>query len=138
VSLVLDCSATLAFLLEDEQTPAIADVFDQVIQNGAIVPALWHLEVANSLCVSVRRKRIASQARDQFLGYLQKLDIVTDEETRLHAWSATVTLADLHGLTVYDAAYLELAQRLRLPLATLDKALAQAARHSGVTVLPQG
>jgi predicted nucleic acid-binding protein len=135
--MVLDCSATLAFLLEDEQTVAIAAVFDKVIHDGAIVPALWYLEVANSLCVSVRRKRIASDARDQFLGYLQKLDITTDEETHIHAWSATVKLADLHGLTVYDAAYLELAQRLRLPLATLDRALAQAAHQSGVPVLPE-
>jgi len=55
----------------------------------------------------------------------------------LDAWSATVKLADLHGLTIYDAAYLELAQRRRLPLATLDAALAAAARQSGVTVFPE-
>ncbi|WP_426229422.1 type II toxin-antitoxin system VapC family toxin [Pararhizobium sp. DWP3-4] len=136
--MVLDCSATLAFLLEDEQTPAIASVFDGVVQDGAVVPFLWYLEVANSLSYSVRKKRIPIEARDQLLGYLQKLDITTDEETHIHAWAATLKLADLHGLTIYDAAYLELAQRRRLPLATLDKALALAARQSGVTVLPEG
>lgn len=136
MSMVLDCSATLAFLLEDEQPPAIAAVFDKIVQNGAVVPFLWHLEIANSLTLAVRRKRIPLTARDQFLGYLRKLDITTDEETHVHAWAATVKLADLYGLTIYDAAYLELAQRRRLPLATLDKALAAAARQSGVTVLP--
>lgn len=136
MSMVLDCSATLAFLLEDEQTPAIASVFDTVVQDGAVVPFLWRLEVANSLSFSVRRKRIPIAARDRFLGYLQKLDITTDEETNTHAWAATLKLADLYSLTVYDAAYLELAQRRRLPLATLDKALAHAAHQSGVAVLP--
>lgn len=138
MTMVLDCSATLAFLLEDEQRPAIAAVFDSVVQNGAVVPLLWHLEVANSLSFSVRRKSIPIEARNQFLGYLQKLDITTDEETHTHAWTATLKLADLYGLTLYDAAYLELAQRRRLPLATLDKDLMLAARQSGVAVVPEG
>ena len=137
MSMVLDSSATLAFLLEDEQTPAISALFDKVVQNGAVVPFLWHLEVANSLTVSVRRKRIPLAVRDQLLNHLAKFDIEIDGETHLHAWSATVKLADLHGLTIYDAAYLELAQRRRLPLATLDAALATAARQSGVTVFPE-
>lgn len=138
MSMVLDCSATLAFLLEDEQTPAIAAVLDRVVQNGAVVPVLWHLEVANSLSFSVRKKRIPIEARNQFLGYLLKLDITTDEDTHTHAWTATLKLADLYGLTIYDASYLELAQRRRLPLATLDKDLLFAARQSGVAVLPEG
>lgn len=137
MSLVLDCSATLAFLLEDEQTPAIAVVFEEVVRHGAVVPALWHLEIANSLTLAARRKRIPLQARNEFLNHLQKLDIVTDDKTLEHAWETTVKLADVYGLTIYDAAYLELAQRRRLPLATLDKALAVAARQSGVTVLPE-
>lgn len=137
MSMVLDCSATLAFLLEDEQTPAIKTVSEAIVQNGAVVPFLWHLEIANSLTVAARRKRIPPAARDQFLRHLRKLDITTDEETHIHAWAATVRLADLHGLTIYDAVYLELAQRRRLPLATLDKALAAAAREAGVTVLPE-
>lgn len=136
MSIVLDCSATLAFLLEDEMTPAIASVFDKVVRDGAVIPSLWYLEVANSLSVAVRRKRIPAEAREQFLGYLGQLNIVADDETHLHAWSATVKLADIYGLTVYDAAYLELAQRLRLPLATLDTALAAAARSAGVAVYP--
>ncbi len=68
---------------------------------------------------------------------LAEFDIIIDSETDLHAWQATIRLADLHGLTVYDAAYLELAQRRRLPLASLDKALADAARAAGIEVLPR-
>lgn len=136
MSLVLDCSATLAFLLDDEKMPGIAQIFDSVVQSGAVVPSLWHLEVGNSLSVAVRRKRITSDLRDVFLGHLQKFDISVDDETNIHAWSATIKLADLYGLTTYDAAYLELAQRRRLPLATLDTALVAAARISGVSVLP--
>ncbi len=137
MSLVLDCSATLAFLMEDEKTSEISDILNEIVADGAIVPALWHLEVANGLSIAVRRKRISQETRNQFLGYLVKLDISVDDETQKHAWSATIKLADLHGLTLYDAAYLELAQRRRLPLATLDTDLAAAARKSGVDVLPK-
>lgn len=136
MSVVLDCSATLAFLLDDERTSAAAALLDNVVRDGAVVPSLWHLEVANSLSVAVRRKRIPAAARAQFLDYLGDLDILTDDETHAHAWSATLKLADIYGLTLYDAAYLELAQRRRLPLATLDTALADAARAAGVTVYP--
>ncbi|MDO9415806.1 type II toxin-antitoxin system VapC family toxin [Pararhizobium sp.] len=136
MSLILDSSATLAFLLDDERTPAISALFDTVVQNGAVVPSLWYLEVANSLTVAVRRKRIPAVARDQLLLHLKRIDIATDEETHVHAWTATVKIADLYGLSIYDAAYLELAQRRRLPLATLDTALTNAARQSGVIVLP--
>jgi predicted nucleic acid-binding protein len=111
-------------------------VFDRVVEEGAIVPHLWHLEVANSLTVAVRRKRVSQDFRDDVLKDLQELNISVDSDTAANAWSATVRLADLYGLTVYDAAYLELAQRLRLPLATLDQALAKAARAAGVEILP--
>ena len=137
MTLVLDSSATLAWIHGDERTDSIEALFDRVIESSAIVPSLWRLEIANSLNVAIRRKRITRTFRDEALDDLAKLDIVTDFETDLHAWQATVRLADLHGLTVYDAAYLELAQRRRLPLATLDRALADAARATGIEVLPQ-
>jgi predicted nucleic acid-binding protein len=136
VSLVLDSSAVLAWVHGDERTPEIEAVFDRAVEEGAIVPHLWHLEVANSLTVAVRRKRVSQDFRDDVLKDLQELNISIDGDTAANAWSATVRLADLYGLTVYDAAYLELAQRLRLPLATLDQDLAKAARAAGVEVLP--
>lgn len=136
MSLVLDSSVSLAWLHEDEQVDGVAGVFDRIIENGAVVPLLWPLEVANSLTVATRRGRISRDQRAAFLRSLANLDIATDPQTNDHAWSASLQLADLYGLTVYDAAYLELAQRLRVPLATLDTALAAAARKAGVEVLP--
>ena len=136
MSLVLDSSAVLAWVHGDERTPEIEAVFDRVVEEGAIVPNPWHLEVANSLTVAVRRKRAGQAFRDDVLRDLGELNISVDGDTAANAWSATVRLADLYGLTVYDAAYLELAQRLRLPLATLDRDLAKAARAAGVEVLP--
>jgi predicted nucleic acid-binding protein len=136
VSLVLDSSITLGFLLEDEKSASIESLFEMVAVQGAVVPTLWYLEVANSLNVALRRKRISEEFRDAALIDLSVFDIVADSETHLHAWKSTLQLASIMGLTVYDAAYLELAQRLRLPLATLDQALAKAAREAGVMVLP--
>lgn len=136
MSLVLDSSVTLAWLLDDERNEAVSALLDHVARNGAVVPALWHLEVANSLQVAVRRGRIADRFRFDALADLAELGIEVDEETHIHAWNATAQLASLTGLTVYDAAYLELAQRRRLPLATLDAALVRAAIGGGVTVQP--
>lgn len=137
MSLVLDSSATLAWIFSDESTPSIDAIFDQVAEQGAIVPALWVLEVANSLTVSVRRERISPQERSDALADLSALEITIDPETEQHAWKATLQLADHHGLTVYDAAYLELAQRKRLPLVTLDRALVLAAEAASIEVLPK-
>ncbi len=136
MSLVLDSSALLAWVHGDERTPAIEAVFDRVVEEGAIVPHLWHLKVTNSLTVAVRRKRVNQAFRDDVLKDLEDLNIAVDNDTATHAWGATARLADLYGLTVYKAAYLELSQRLRLPLATLDQDLAKAARVAGIDVLP--
>lgn len=135
MSLILDCSVTLAFLLDDERSDTIEKLFEKVAYEGAMVPSLWHLEVANSLNVAVRRKRITDEFRDQALADLSVFDILVDTETHLQAWQSTVQLAASSGLTVYDAAYLELAQRKRLALATLDQPLAKAASASGVAVI---
>jgi predicted nucleic acid-binding protein len=137
LTLVLDSSATLAWIHGDERTSSIEALFDRVLEGSAVVPGLWRLEVANSLNVAIRRKRISQTFRDEALEDPAHLDIIIDSETDRHAWQATIRLADLYGLTVYDAAYLELAQRLRLPLATLDKALADAALIAGIEVLPR-
>ncbi len=134
--LVLDSSTTLAWVHGDERSPAIEALFDRVVEEGAIVLGLWHLEVANALTVAVRRRRITPHFRDQALADLSQFGIAVDAETERHAWQASVRLADAYGLTIYDAAYLELAQRQRLPLATVDAALIKAANMSGVEALP--
>jgi predicted nucleic acid-binding protein len=135
VSLVLDASLALAWYFQDEATPATDIVLDRVAQTGAIVPGLWRLELANGLQSAVRRGRITATYRDASLADLGQMRIETDAETDAHAWSATLRLAEKHALTLYDAAYLELAQRRRLPLATLDLDLRGAADNLGVAVL---
>ena len=135
MSLVLDSSATLAWIYSDETTEAIRQLFDAVAENGATVPALWRLEVANSLTVAVRRGRIDADFRRAALADLSLLDITTDPYTDSLAWGETLILADRFRLTLYDAAYLELAQRRTLPLATLDEELCAAAAALGVRVL---
>jgi predicted nucleic acid-binding protein len=135
VSLVLDSSATLAWIYSDETTDPIRRLFDAVGDEGAVVPALWRLEIANSLTVAVRRGRIEANFRRAALTDLALLDIAIDDQTDVHAWGETLRLADLFQLTAYDAAYLELAQRRNLPLATLDGELRAAAKSLGLRLM---
>jgi predicted nucleic acid-binding protein len=135
VSLVLDASVALAWYFQHEATRATDAILDRVAESGAVVPGLWRLELANGLQAAVRRGRITAFYRDASLADLTQMQIQTDLETDVHAWSATLRLADEYELTLYDAAYLELAQRRRLPLATLDRKLRRAAEKVGLPVL---
>lgn len=135
MKLVLDCSVTLAWVYSDETTEPVNRVFDALRQRGAWVPGLWRLEVANVLEMGVRRKRHDAAFRDATLTDLAQLPIQVDGETDLQAWGATLWLAERHRLTLYDAAYLELALRRSLPLATLDADLRRAARGEKVELL---
>ncbi len=136
MTVVLDCSATLAWIHGDERTEAVMALFRRVAAEGAVVPSLWHLEIANGLLVALRKGRISKAFQTEALSDLGELPIAVDEETEQHAWKATLELAAIYRLTLYDAAYLELAQRRRLPLATLDRALRDAAIAAGVEILP--
>ena len=135
MSLVLDSSATLAYVYADETTEAIRDVFDRVIDTGAWVPGLWRLEMGNILEIGVRRGRIDAAFRDAALADLTLMPIHVDIETDRQAWGTTMQLATRHRLTLYDAAYLELAKRRVLPLATLDGELRAAAEAEDVSLL---
>lgn len=135
MSLVLDTSATLAWLYLDETTEPIREIFHQVNDSGAWVPSLWRLEIANVLEMGVRRNRHDAGFRDATLSDLGLLPIYLDPDTNEHAWGATLRLAELHRLTVYDATYLELALRRGLPLATLDHELRAAAEAEKVKLL---
>jgi predicted nucleic acid-binding protein len=138
MSLVLDSSATLAWIYSDEVTEGIRQLFDTVADTGAFVPALWRLEVANSLTVAVRRGRIDAEFRQAALDDLALLDITTDSHRDTHAWAEMLRLADRFRLTIYDASYLELAHRRGIPLATLDEDLSSAALALGLRVLGGG
>jgi predicted nucleic acid-binding protein len=133
--LVLDASLTLAWYFQDEATAATDAVLGQVAQAGAVVPALWRLEVANGFQTAIRRKRIDRAYRDASLGELSLLPISIDRSADAFAWAGTLQLSDRFGISVYDAAYLELAQRRELPLATLDRALGAAATRAKVELI---
>lgn len=132
MSIVLDNSVALAWCFKDERTALSIALLDRVARDGAVAPQLWPLEAVNGLLAAERRRRIDRETRLTLTGFLAKLPITIDPETADRTWSATARLAETHRLTAYDAAYLELAQRLGLPLATQDAALIAAARATGV------
>ena len=135
MSLVLDASLTLAWTFPDETTPEVQRVFEQINIAGCVVPQIWRLEIANGLSIAVRRGRISAVFRAQALKVLEMTPITIDQETCTHAWAATIQLADRFQLTLYDASYLELAHRLALPLATLDREIRASAATLGVPLL---
>lgn len=132
MSLVIDASVALAWVFGDEQHDAAWQVVERLQEGPAWVPAHFHLEVGNGLLSGLRRGRLtADQARTAIVA-LGALPIEVDLDTPGRAFSESWPLAAQHGLTTYDAAYLELAIRRGLPLATLDERLASAARVEGV------
>jgi predicted nucleic acid-binding protein len=133
--IVLDASIVVSWYFESERTPAKLAIMDRAIAEGAMVPAHWLTEVANALQMGVRRGRFDAGRLEESLNALAELAISREPSAFVSAVAA-VLLASRHDLTVYDAAYLELALRQRLPLATLDRELAAAARREGVEVLP--
>ena len=112
-------------------------MFALVIEDVGWVPAIWHLEVANGLQHAIRQRRIDVAFRTGALRDLIDLDIATDTETNVFAWSDTLALADRFRLTPYDASYLELAWRRGLPLASLDSDLRAAGEALGLELLGQ-
>ncbi|MEA1673466.1 type II toxin-antitoxin system VapC family toxin [Nitrospirillum sp. BR 11163] len=132
---VIDSSAALAWVLPEETSPAAQALLERIIQDGALAPPLWRIEVANVLAMAERRGRISASDRQNALKQLGRLPIAFDDDGNARLWDAVSNLALRHGLSVYDAIYLELALRSGLPLATFDKALRQAASSSGVPLM---
>jgi predicted nucleic acid-binding protein len=129
--LVLDASIALAWCFEDE-TGAYSDAILDLLSKDAeaVVPAIWPLEVGNALLAGERRRRLTAAATNQFLDRLTMLPILVDAPELRRTFEAVLRIARETGLTSYDAAYLELALRQRLPLASLDKGLLAAARRA--------
>ena len=134
---VLDCSVTMTWFFQGEATPATDSLLDQLQGGGrAVVAGHWPLEVGNTLILGERRKRCTPADSTQFISILDALEIVADRETGTRAVADTLALARSQNLTLYDATYLELAMRRKLPLATLDADLRKAAKRVGVGCLP--
>ena len=133
---VLDCSILAAWVLTDEASAEADKLLEQVVVQGAIAPSILSFEIMNVLIQAEKRGLITSaqvSAQLSLVGNLP-LDIVSDPSSA--SFSAIVPVAQAHSLTSYDAAYLELAMREGLPLATTDKALRRAASKVGLAVLP--
>jgi predicted nucleic acid-binding protein len=132
---VADASVVVAWIHPAQATADTAAMLD-AIAAGAIleVPALWPLEVANALLMLVRRGKLEEKERQTALGWLRGLPIRVDQDASTLAFSRVSELADTHDISVYDATYLELAQRRRLVLACKDGALEKAAKRAGVAL----
>ncbi|MCY4450116.1 MAG: type II toxin-antitoxin system VapC family toxin [Chloroflexi bacterium] len=128
---VVDASVTVAWLLNEEEQAGQG--LSQLVEDGAVVPQLWHLEIRNVLLVAERRGRLSAAQAATGLDALQGLPIDTDESPDL---ASAYTLARTHRLSFYDAVYLELACRRSASLVTLDTALARAAAAEGLPPLP--
>jgi predicted nucleic acid-binding protein len=124
---VLDGSVTMVWGFEDEADDYAEAILDRMPDLQAYVPALWHLEVVNALIVGERRGRTTTADVAHFLAILGAFPITVDDETTTRAWADTMHLARAHNLSAYDAAYLELAIRRGLSIATLDDRLRAAA-----------
>lgn len=132
MTLVVDASTAVAWLFVNERTEIPQQVLRRVAVEGAVVPSLWRLEVANVLRSAVMRKRCDEKYAARCLQRLDRLQIATDQETDLHAWGRTRQLSNKYNLSLYDAAYLELAIRRDGMLATQDNELAAAATKAGI------
>jgi predicted nucleic acid-binding protein len=130
--LVLDSSLSLVWYLEDEEDPYADTVLGALPGREALVPSLWPYEIANGLWVAERRGRTTATKIQRVLGLLQPLPIRVDVASHERARAEVLALARQAGLAVYDAAYLELAIREGLPIATLDARLREAAGRLGV------
>jgi predicted nucleic acid-binding protein len=135
VSFIVDSSVSLSWCFEDERTPATKALLERVGEGGTLVPQHWPLEVLNGLMMAERRQRIDAPRRQRLADFLCDLPITLDTETTTQVWRATQRLAERFRLTIYDAVYLELAQRKHLPLASLDEELRRAGASLGVTLL---
>jgi predicted nucleic acid-binding protein len=129
---VLDCSVTVAWCFPDERAPYPQAVLNSLAKARAFVPTLWPLEVGNVLMLGERRGRSTQADTTRWIAFLNPLPIAVDDETTARAWSEVLHFARRYNLSTYDAAYLELAMRRALPLATLDTRLKAAAAAAGV------
>ncbi|OGT41278.1 MAG: hypothetical protein A3F42_07310 [Gammaproteobacteria bacterium RIFCSPHIGHO2_12_FULL_37_34] len=131
---ILDCSITMAWCFEDETSEYSEKILDALSENTAWVPALWSIEVANSLIVAERKKRISHIKAIAFKQHIDTFAIKIDDYLLTKPIELLLDLAKETGLTAYDATYLELAIRKNLPIATLDVELKKSSQKMGLSL----
>ena len=133
---VLDVSACIPWCCEDETTPTSEEMLDWAIAGSELhVPSLWPWEILNVVAVTIKRKRISAERGKEFLAQLATLNFKIDRPPEATDFLRLHSLASNHRLTAYDAAYLDLAKRLSLPLGTRDDDLRAAALAEGIGIL---
>lgn len=133
--LVLDASCALALMFNEPSLARIPDLHHRIVSDGVYVPALWKWEVVNAVVLAARREPDMIEDLMAQLLLFERFPIAIDDESLDGAWGPTMLLSLKHRLTAYDAAYLEIAIRRELPLASFDKALLKATRAEGVEVI---
>jgi predicted nucleic acid-binding protein len=134
---VLDASMTMSWCSADESKLYSRQVLAALLDSYAEVHALWPFEIANVLAINEKRRRIPEATSNEFLETLSRLDIRIDESPRTVDSKTLLPLVRRYGLTAYDAAYLELAKRKGLPLASFDRELIEAASQEGIALVGQ-
>ena len=136
--LVLDASVAVSWCFPDRRTELTTGVLHEIANGFAVVPGPWALEVGNALAVAERKGYLKPVQLEAFLHDLSELPLQVEQHTAEQSFGRTLELAREHGLSTYDACYLELAERMGLPLATLDSDLKQAAQQSSIELFEAG
>lgn len=132
---VVDASVAMAWCFLDEATTATRTLYQELSKATLTVPAWWTIELSNVLYLAEKKGRIPTDRVAEFILFVNGLQLEIDSLPPEHAFSHLLPLCRSHGLTSYDAIYLELAERRNLPLATLDEPLRKAAKKMGVKLL---
>lgn len=132
---VMDCSVTMAIVLPDEKNKTFVSYVDPGRENTMLVPTIWHYEIANVLSTATRAKRITESELLEIKSILGGFPITTDDLSTNNCMNSTLNISREHKLSIYDAAYLELAMREGLPLATFDKQLIKIAKLVGLKII---
>ena len=134
-SFVVDASSAMSWCFLDEATPATRKLLTDISEKSVLVPAWWYVEIANVLVQAERKGRIDADQVAEFIALIEALDVEVDNESPQRAFSHLLPLCRTHRLTSYDAIYLDLALRRKLPLASLDEPLRKAAKKLGIKLL---
>jgi predicted nucleic acid-binding protein len=132
---VVDASVAMTWLFQDEASTSTQRLLKELKSSAALVPALWHVEITNVVALAERKGRVSPTEIVDFFAVLESAQIDIDHEAPQRAFSHLLPLCRAHGLTSYDAMYLDLALRSKLPLATLDEPLRKTAKKLGVKLL---
>lgn len=132
---VLDCSVSVAWIVDDEASKETDELLVYLRNDNALTPGIWRLELGNVLVQAEKRGRITTSQITTMLEFIGRLSIITETDDSRYL-NEVLNLARSESMTTYDAAYLELAMRHRIPLATLDKALINAANRNNIKTLP--